>query len=170
MLRKLTYLMAFAVTIGLTACNEQPAGPDEGASAAPIPAQAQNKGFVVHLSSVNTSAQGKAIFNVHPNGQSINYRLIAWNIDNVTMAHIHLAPLGLNGPVTVWLYPAAPPPASPSGPINGVFATGSITSANLVGPLAGMPLSSLVARMESGMAYVNVHTTAYPAGEIRGQF
>ena len=73
-------------------------------------------------------------------------------------------------PVVVWLYPSAPPAAGPSGPINGIFASGTITAANLVGQLAGQPLSVLLSSMQNGQAYVNVHTTDFPAGEIRGQF
>ena len=56
----------------------------------------------------------------------------------------------------------------------------SITAGNLVGPLAGQPLSALVDAIEAGNAYVNVHTNDgvpptntgpgdFPAGEIRGQ-
>jgi hypothetical protein len=39
-----------------------------------------------------------------------------------------------------------------------VLTEGSITSANLVGPLQGKQLSDLIALMRNGQAYVNVHT------------
>jgi hypothetical protein len=54
------------------------------------------------------------------------------NIENVVAAHIHLAPAGVNGPVVAFLFSGAP-----SGRSNGVLAEGTITAANLVGPLAG---------------------------------
>ena len=85
------------------------------------------------------------------------------------MAHIHLAPAGENGPVTVWLYPDGPPPQLIEGRFNGVLATGTITDDDLVGPLAGMTVADLVQRLENGMGYVNVHTAQNPPGEIRGQ-
>jgi hypothetical protein len=44
-----------------------------------------------------------------------------------------------------------------------------ITNANLVGALAGQTLADLIAHFNNGNAYVNVHTTLYPGGEIRGQ-
>jgi hypothetical protein len=64
--------------------------------------------------------------------------------------------------------------------VDGVLATGTITAANLVGPLAGHPLSDLLSSMQAGNTYVNVHTNDgvappntgpgdFPGGEIRAQ-
>jgi hypothetical protein len=38
-----------------------------------------------------------------------------------------------------------------------------------VGQLAGQTLDALIALMEGDMAYVDVHTTQFPPGEIRGR-
>jgi hypothetical protein len=38
-----------------------------------------------------------------------------------------------------------------------------------VGQLAGATLADLVEHIVAGNAYVNVHTSQFPAGEIRGQ-
>jgi hypothetical protein len=76
---------------------------------------------------------------------------------------------GKNGPVVVWLYPAAGKPKLIKGITNGELATGEITAANLTGPEKGKPLSDLVQDMKSGDAYVNVHTAEHKAGEIRGE-
>lgn len=129
-----------------------------------------------------THAQGQAIFKVGADGQSLEYTLIASNIENVFMAHIHMAPAGVNGPIVVWLYPSTAPVPGPvgGGRTDGVLASGTITAANLVGPLTGHPLSDLVTLLENGGAYVNVHTNDgvdgvdtgpgdFPGGEIRGQ-
>lgn len=115
----------------------------------------------------NSRAQGQSIFRMTDEG--LYYKLIVANIQNVTMAHIHLAPEGVNGPVVVWLYPSAPPAQLIPGRFNGVLAEGVITDADLVGPLAGQTLDDLLAEIESGNAYVNVHTSQFPPGEIRGQ-
>ena len=85
------------------------------------------------------------------------------------MAHIHLAPAGVNGAVVVWLYPSGPPPLLIEGTTNGILAEGVITETNLVGPLEGGSLSALVDSLSSGNAYVNVHTATFGGGEIRGQ-
>jgi hypothetical protein len=116
-----------------------------------------------------TRAQGQTIFRVAADGSSIHFQLNLANIENVTMAHIHLAPPGVNGPVVVWLYPSAPPAQLIEGRFQGVLAAGVITEADLVGPLAGQTLADLLDEIHSGNAYVNVHTQQFPAGEVRGQ-
>lgn len=136
-------------------------------------AQAVPVNFRAHLSeelsTVETLGQGQAIFQISKDGLSVSYRLIVANIDNISMAHIHVAAApGANGPPAVWLYPSAQPPVLIPGYTQGTLATGLFTSANFVGPLAGMTMSALVTAIEEGRAYVNVHTTAYPGGEIRG--
>jgi CHRD domain len=139
--------------------------------------------FTAHLSggdevpAVVTKATGQAIFHLSEDGTVLSYRLIVANIENVVASHIHVGPSGVNGPVVAFLYGGAPPGG---GPTNGVLAEGTITAANLVGPLAGQPLSALLDAMNSGNAYVNVHTNDgvpptntgagdFPGGEIRGQ-
>jgi hypothetical protein len=134
-----------------------------------------NRNFVAYLSGgeevppVDTLAQGQAVFQLSKDGTALHYKVMVANIENVTMAHIHLAPAGVNGPVVAWLYPSAPPPQLIPGRFQGVLARGVITDADLVGPLAGMTLADLVAEMEAGNTYVNVHTSQYPGGEVRGQ-
>ena len=124
-----------------------------------------------------TQAQGQVILHVAPDGRSIDYKLIASNIDNVVQAHIHVGAAGANGPVVAFLYGLVPPAG---GRQTGVLSTGTITAANLVGPLAGHPLSDLLDAIESGNAYANVHTSDgnatpnegpgdFPGGEIRAQ-
>lgn len=146
-------------------------------------AAGENRNFFAHLTGGNqvpadpSLAQGEAIFNLSNDGASLEYKLIVANIDNVVAAHIHLGAPGVNGPVVAFLYgPAAPG----GGPSNGVLAEGTITAANLVGPLAGHPFSDLIDAMRAGNTYVNVHTNDgvpptntgpgdFPGGEIRGQ-
>ncbi|MDR8392860.1 CHRD domain-containing protein [Aliifodinibius sp. S!AR15-10] len=133
------------------------------------------RNFRTHLTgdqevpAVETDAQGQATFQVSKDGTSISYKLIVANIENVLMAHIHLAPAGQNGGVVVWLYPSAPPPQLIEGRSDGVLAEGTITADDLVGALAGQTLDDLLNAMKAGNTYVNVHTSQNPPGEIRGQ-
>lgn len=141
------------------------------------------RNFRAHLAGGNevpavaTLAQGQATFQLSADGTELSYRLIVANINNVVASHIHLAPEGVNGPVVAFL---AGPFAPAGGRTNGVLAEGVITAGNLLGPLAGQPLSALVEALEAGGAYVNVHTNDgiaptntgagdVASGEIRGQ-
>ncbi len=95
-------------------------------------------------------------------GERIDWQLAGSNINAITMAHIHNGAVGVAGPVVVTLFA----PGTATGAINGIFASGSFTAANLP---AGVTLASLKTLLLSGNAYVNVHTVANPAGEMRGQ-
>lgn len=130
-----------------------------------------------------TQARGVGIFQLSADGQTMSYRLIASNIENVIMAHIHVGPADGTGPIGVWLAPSTAigvqlPPGG--GRHDGVLATGTFTAANFTGPLAGASMDALVEILASGGAYVNVHTSDgmdppntgpgdFPGGEIRGQ-
>ena len=115
---------------------------------------------------VDSDAKGAAIFRTSNDGTELNYRLIVANIEDVTAAHIHLAPRGENGDIVAFLFN---PETPTDGRTNGVLAEDTITSADLVGPLEGSTLSELIDEIEAGNTYVNVHTVDHPSGEIRGQ-
>jgi hypothetical protein len=152
-------------------------------AAVSLAAAGDNRNFSAHLTGDNevpanaTLAQGQAIFQLSQDGSELEYKLIASNIENVVASHIHVAPAGVIGPVVAFLYGTVPPGG---GRTDGVLAEGTITAANLVGPLAGAPFSDLIDTMRDGNTYVNVHTNDgvapintgpgdFPGGEIRGQ-
>jgi hypothetical protein len=126
-----------------------------------------------------TKAQGQAIFQLNADGTELRYKLNVANIENVVAAHIHLNVPGENGPIVAFLFGKVPVLPG-GGRVNGRLAEGTITAANLEGPLAGQPLSALIEAIEDGETYVNVHTNDgvpptntgagdFPGGEIRGQ-
>jgi hypothetical protein len=51
----------------------------------------------------------------------------------------------------------------------GIIFRGNLTDSGLKGPMQGKTLGDLAAAMDSGDAYVNVHTAENPNGEVRGQ-
>ena len=134
-----------------------------------VTAQPQN--FTAQLAGANevpsvpTNARGNAVLQLNDDGTELSYRVIVANIENVRFSHIHMAPEGVNGPIVVTLYPGP----TIAGRVNGVLAEGTITAADLEGPMAGLPLSALIDRMNNGGLYINVHTDQSPPGEIRGQ-
>jgi hypothetical protein len=115
-------------------------------------------------------AQAQASFKLSKDGSSLSYKLNVANIENVTQAHIHVVDTDPNGPIVAWLYPNDLPlaPRLIPGRSSGTLGEGTIMAEDLAGPLAGQPLSALVAAIDAGSAYVNVHTTQFPPGEVRG--
>ena len=114
-------------------------------------------------------ARGLAVFNLSDDGNSLHYSLSVANLNDTLQAHIHIAPPGVNGPVVAFLYPATPPAQLIPGRFSGILMTGTITAADLRGPLLGMTIDDLMAQIRAGNAYVNAHTVQFPGGEIRGQ-
>jgi hypothetical protein len=87
----------------------------------------------------------------------------------VQFAHIHFGQPGVEGGVAAFLCGGGSKPACPpSGDV-----TGTIVASDVVGPadqgIAAGEIDELIAAMKHGVTYVNVHTDAYPDGEIRGQ-
>ncbi len=98
----------------------------------------------------------------------------------VTMSHIHFGQHGVNGGISVWLCQSAtnPAPAAvaasvPTCPATGGNVNGMLMASSVIGPAGQLIVAGefdeLVAAIRAGVTYVNVHTTAVPAGEIRGQ-
>jgi hypothetical protein len=111
---------------------------------------------------VDTAAVGNAVVTVTPNG--VRYTLVVNNAVAIVAAHIHCAPVGAAGPVGVTLFAGSPVT------MNGILAQGPIVGPD--GPPNGCDwetLDDVIAAMESGDTYVNVHTLANLPGEIRGQ-
>ena len=122
-----------------------------------------------------TVAQAQAIFHLSKDGSSLEYKLIASNIENVVQAHIHQGVRGVNGGIGVFLYGLVP---AGGGRTDGVLSQGTITAGDFIGPFAGKTVAEVVALMDAGGAYVNVHTSDgsttagpgnFPGGEVRGQ-
>lgn len=172
-MKRLTGLIAVFV-VGLAAVGLAVAGANRNWS--------QHANGSMEVPARDSQGQAQLILHLAPDGESLDYKLIASNIENVFMAHIHMEAPGVNGPIVVWLYPSTAPVAlvPPTGPIDpGQIAAGTITAANLIGPLAGHPLEDLVSALNNNRAYVNLHTNDgvaptntgpgdFPGGEIRG--
>ena len=196
-----------AVTCACSESTRTPATPTE--LTAPLQVQAVQpegvaKNHTTHLSGdqevftpstpggptpADSQAQGQAHFKVSNDGASVDYKLIASNINNAFMAHIHCGVPGSNGPIVVWLYPSTDPVPGPlgGGRHDGVLAEGTFTGANVIArpdsaacPGGVSSLADVLAKIKANGTYVNVHTNDgvdpanqgpgdFPGGEIRGQ-
>ena len=99
---------------------------------------------------VTTDAVGVARFTLVT--ETLAYEVDVGNIVSITAAHIHLGAADETGGVIHPLF-GSPGVFDPNNPISGTL---TLDAENLVDLL-------------TGYYYVNVHTDAYPGGEIRGQ-
>jgi hypothetical protein len=128
---------------------------------------------------VITDGKGEFRGTINAAGTEIAYELEYSGLSGAaSMAHIHLGQKFANGGVMVWICTAGAPaptgtPVCPAG--NAGKVTGKWTKDSIVGPAnQGIPFPSpdmkkLLAALESGHSYVNIHTVMAPNGEIRGQ-
>ena len=112
---------------------------------------------------VKTSAAGAALFRLDARRRLVDYWLFVADIANVREAHIHKGPPDLNGNVVAYLFGPVEDPVSTTG----LLRSGTLRAEDLIWPLTD--IASLREQMEAANVYVNVHTTAHPSGEIRGQ-
>lgn len=100
---------------------------------------------------VTSDALGLATFNLSRTGNEVQFYGVFDNLtSDITMAHLHVAPAGEDGPVVVDL---------------GDFLDGN----TLMGSFDPTAFEGLLNDMLSGNIYLNVHTVDFPAGELRGQ-
>lgn len=133
------------------------------------PAIAGDLHFVGHLQGsqevppVDTLASGLAQVTVNGERTAIHFVLDVAGIDPaaITMAHIHAGIPGVNGPVIFTLSPG-----SFTSPLAGTLADADLEPHPEVGVST---FADAISKMRDGAAYVNVHSTANPGGEVRGQ-
>jgi len=113
------------------------------------------------------------------NDTSITYTLTYKNLSTpIQQAHIHIGATKLNGGVSIFLCTnlgngPAGTPTCPNDATNSGTVSHTVTAADVIGPAnQGVPpgdFADVVRAIASHVTYANVHTTAHPGGEIRGQ-
>jgi hypothetical protein len=132
----------------------------------PLPALADSVEFGARLDPEQevppTASEGDGEVDFTLRRDSVRFRL-EWEdlTANVTAAHIHCAPPGVNGPVGVTLLMG---PLDPDGRVRGSF-----TAPDPGNGCNWTTLGDVIGAVFDGNAYVNVHTSTFPGGEIRGQ-
>jgi CHRD domain-containing protein len=125
-----------------------------------------NDVYVANLSPANEvpvkTTPGTGVTTFVDLGTSIEWTMTLTNMTGVVASHIHgPAAAGVNAGVLINLFL----PNVATGTVNGEVARGTITNANN----ANVSLDSLRTLFNNGNAYVNVHTSVNPGGEIRDQ-
>lgn len=110
-----------------------------------------------------STGSGSATFELDSASGNLSYTITVHDIDHIIAAHIHApATVTQNASIPLTLYSS-----QPTGEIDGQLVSGTIMpgSSQLT---AGFTLADVVEDMRNGMAYVLVHSSEYPDGEIRG--
>jgi hypothetical protein len=138
-------------------------------------AQARLEGFQ-EVPAVSTTGRGAFSARIDDTAQTITWQLSYADLEGhlvaggvVTAAHIHVGQRGVNGGVSAFFCGGGgKPPCPTEGELSGV-----ITPVDVLGPASqGVEAGSfdeLVRAIRAGKTYVNVHTTRWPGGEVRGQ-
>ncbi len=124
---------------------------------------------------ISTEGRGTLDLKLDRRAQTLTFKLTFENMSApVIMSHIHLGQVHTAGGVMVFFCSnnGGPAGTQPCPGTSGTV-TGTITAANVLA-LPGQHLSAgdfdaLVDALENNSTYVNVHTTTFPTGEIRGE-
>lgn len=123
------------------------------------------------VNSKSTPATGRFRARIENGGSRIQYTLTLRDFTEspANFAHIHFAQKHVNGDVVAFLCGGGgkPPCPNPGGTVEGnIVATDVLATSQ---GIAAGEIAELIRAMRNGATYVNVHTTRFPAGEIRGQ-
>jgi hypothetical protein len=117
-----------------------------------------------------SNATGTLMLRLDSTGTQLSYTLTYSGFSTMAMqSHIHLGRPGFPGGVAAFLCGGGGKPACPAA---AGTVTGTITAADVIGPagqgLAAGDFAGLLRAIRNNATYVNVHSTMFPAGEIRG--
>ncbi len=160
--RWINALLAALIVLALT-------GSVTGADNAVSSARAKLDGFQEVPSKLT---DGHGTFSATISGNTISYTLTFSALTTSALfSHIHFAQRGVSGGIFAFLCGGGGKPACPAA---GGTVTGTITASDILAPvpdqgLAAGDFAGALRAIRSGNTYVNVHTTRFPAGEIRGQ-
>jgi hypothetical protein len=129
---------------------------------------------------IATAGKGRLRATLDTVAQQITFELTYSGLeggDPPLFAHIHFGQPAVNGGVMVFFCGGGGKPACPASKGAPVTVTGTIAATDVVGPAvqginpstpADNEFDDVAAAILSGTSYANIHTTKYPAGEIRG--
>lgn len=126
---------------------------------------------------ISSPARGK--FEAEVNEDSVEDQLSFEGLQGVvTQSHIHIAQPNVNGGIMVWLcntttnlgpasFTGPACPAAPGGTVTGTIEAKDVLAVTAQGIAAG-EFAEFVAALKKELAYVNVHSSLFGGGEIRG--
>jgi hypothetical protein len=133
-------------------------------------------GYQESPAAISTLGNGTFDAELSNDGTEISYRLSYAGLEgDVLQSHIHFGRASDAGGISVFLCTnlGNGPAGTQACPASPAAITGTITAADVIGPVgqgieAGA-FAELVQAMRAGVTYANVHSTKWPGGEIRTQ-
>ena len=137
-------------------------------------------GYQETPATINSAASGEFKATIHDDGTAFDYEVTYQNLSSPPLqSHIHFGRPGLSGGVVLFLCTNLTPPVGvptpPACPAPPATVTGTLTAANVI-PLPAQGIDAgatgfaeMLKAIRASAAYVNVHTTLHPGGEIRGR-
>ncbi len=173
--RRIRFALAIMVVFGLVATSiAVAASRDHGKSKG----KNDKNQFTAHLIGYNevpaiNSAASADLSLAIGSGQltyTLTYAGFSGTAPTPTAAHVHIGQPGVNGGVSFFLCGGGTKPAcsSGSGTITGTVLPSDIQAIAAQGFAAG-DLNAVIAAIQAGVSYANMHSTTFPGGEIRGQ-
>jgi trimeric autotransporter adhesin len=151
----------FYVNVHTSACGGGAArGQLAFVSGGPVMYAAQLRG-ANEVPPVTSNAFGSALVTLDPNTNLLAWEVATSGIVSPTLSHIHRGNSSVSGPVIINFATGAA--QIPNGRTNGTI---TLTPA---GALTAADITALGAASTANGFYVNVHSTAFGSGEIRGQ-
>ncbi len=127
--------------------------------------------------SISTTGTATFTADVANDGQSVSWQMSYSALEgNIAQSHIHFGQRSVSGGIAVFLCtnlgngPAGTQacPGPHDGSISGTFGPSDVIGPTAQGIAAGQ-WDELVKAIDAGKAYANIHSTIWPAGEIRAQ-
>ena len=127
---------------------------------------------------ISTTGSGTFRATINEDETEIKWRLTFRDLEGIVQqSHIHFGPPNNTGGISIFLCSnlGNGPAGTQACPLtNPATVEGTSDAADVIGPVAqGIEpgaLAEIIAAIRDGKAYVNVHSTKWPAGEIRKQF
>jgi len=138
-------------------------------------------GYEETTATINTTGSGEFRARISQDGTAIDYELTYQNLSSApTQSHIHFGRPALTGGIVLYLCTNLTPPTGVPVPqacptTSPATISGTLTAADVVPqPTQGIDsgaagFAEMITAIHHGAAYVNVHTTNHPSGEIRAR-
>lgn len=167
--KQVKYASLITVILGLAGASFAMA---QDGSRGPRHVRADLNGYQ-EVNSISTTGEGRFTASIDDENQLITYEVSYSGLEGATttQSHIHFAQRSVNGAVHAFLCGGGDKPPCPAteGTVTDVIDAADVLASVPDRGIEAGAFEEFVQAIRAGHTYVNVHTTKWPGGEIRGQ-